>query len=245
MSEQPHRVTKWAVPASLLALAGLCVVGAFLGVERSPGLFTSLPMAAFWVWLLALLLLRLWRVKSLRLDVFAAHVGCVFIIVGAMWGSEAGHRLQERLFGVRKIPHGFMAIGQGVSEDRVADQSLSCDLGRLPFQVKLERFRIQHYAGSDGPLMARAYQSRVVIVENGQERCRGVIEVNRPLHYGGYHLYQHAYDVAALQYTILGVVSDSGLATVYVGFGLLFGGVLWGFWVRPVCARVRGVRRGG
>ena len=56
------------------------------------------------------------------------------------------------------------------------------------------------------------------------------IEVNKPLHYGRFHFYQHSYDDQNHQYTVLSVASDSGLYCVYAGFLLLCLGTFWKLW---------------
>ena len=92
---------------------------------------------------------------------------------------------------------------------------------------------------SQRPRVVRDYFSDVVITEDGKEKTSKTIEVNHPLHYKGYHLYQHAYDSNAGEYTILFVKSDSGLYAVYAGYWLLCLGILWQFWVRHIVAYIK------
>lgn len=87
---------------------------------------------------------------------------------------------------------------------------------------------------SPEPSAIRDYISDVVIIEDGEKSINTEIEVNHPLHYKGYHFYQHSYDPKAQQYTILSVVSDSGLYTVYAGYWLLCLGTVWRFWLRDI-----------
>jgi len=87
------------------------------------------------------------------------------------------------------------------------------------------------------------YISEVEIVAEGEIVATKAIEVNHPLHYGGYHLYQHSLDEdAAGQYTILQVVSDSGLNVVYGGYVMLIAGVFWHFWGRRALVAVKSRR---
>ena len=69
--------------------------------------------------------------------------------------------------------------------------------------------------------------------------AEAVIEVNAPMHYGGYHFYQVDYDHHGEAYTILSVVSDSGLLAVWAGFFLVVAGCFGRMWGRLV-----GVSRG-
>ncbi len=78
------------------------------------------------------------------------------------------------------------------------------------------------------------YKSELLVQEEGQVVDRKTIEVNDPLHYGGYHFYQSSYDDKKEQYTVLSVSSDSGLALVYIGFALTVGGMFWLFWFKPI-----------
>lgn len=75
------------------------------------------------------------------------------------------------------------------------------------------------------------YISRVDVIANGTVVKSAELEVNHPLHYGGYHFYQYSYDDKEHQYTILQVVSDDGLYVVYAGFILLCVSTVWYFWV--------------
>ena len=79
------------------------------------------------------------------------------------------------------------------------------------------------------------YKSHLIVQDEGEITVpKEVIEVNHPLHYGGYHFYQYSYGQdGGQEYTVLSVTSDSGLWAVYVGFVLLCAGMFWLFWVRP------------
>lgn len=83
------------------------------------------------------------------------------------------------------------------------------------------------------------YFSDLVVMEEGQPVAQKTIEVNDPLHYGGYHLYQSSYDEENGQYSILLAKSDSGLWMAYAGFLLLTVGVFAGCWVDPLISLIR------
>ena len=86
---------------------------------------------------------------------------------------------------------------------------------------------------------AKSYRSDVVILEEGEEVRRKAVEVNDPLHYGGYHFYQHSYREGPPPATILQVVSDAGLWAVYAGFVLLVAGVIGWCWVKPLARNTK------
>ena len=84
------------------------------------------------------------------------------------------------------------------------------------------------------------YTSELEIVKDGRVVAAKNIEVNHPLHYGGYHFYQQSYGEDRLGvYTVLMVVSDSGLNLVYSGYTMLIVGVFWHFWGQRIWAAVR------
>lgn len=85
----------------------------------------------------------------------------------------------------------------------------------------------------------KAFKSYVSILQNGEVVQKGIIEVNKPLTYGGYTFYQSTYDDEAHMWTGLEVVSDPGVPLVYAGFVLLSIGMVWNF-----CRRALGAREG-
>jgi cytochrome c biogenesis protein ResB len=315
----------------IVLLIVLSIIGAFYGAEKASLFFNSLPLTIYWLTLAVFLVVglvtfrRLIRVPGLLL----IHLGCVFILVGAIWGSEGGHRLQKKLLGIDKVPFGYMMIYEQTAKDSIVDEDDNV-LAKLPFSIYLEDFRIEYYksrsylqvenkngnqweipdeAGqelslsenkikilrvfrnfkiaiidgkkvatdsdepgfnpavkiniefSDGSskkqyifvqfpqnsyseaglkftyisqLMApvKDYFSDLILLEGEKQITKKTIEVNHPLHYGGYHFYQHSYDPEKGLYTILTVYSDSGLNLVYAGYLMLCSGILWHFWFK-------------
>jgi cytochrome c biogenesis protein ResB len=92
------------------------------------------------------------------------------------------------------------------------------------------------------------YYSDVTVLDYAHTtEHRQIIEVNHPLHYGGYHFYQNKGDepevlvtageqriLKPVGYTVLEVVSDTGLNVVYLGFWLLSAGIFWQCWLRHI-----------
>jgi hypothetical protein len=145
----------------------LSIYGAFLGAGRAKGFFNSIPLGVYWLALAGLLIIaiaafrRLLRIPGLLLT----HLGCVLVLAGAIWGSERGHSLQQKLIGIDKIPQGQMIIFEGTSERHV---KLEADKGvkELPFWVKLKDFRLEHYE-----------PGYLIVQTRGQERWRLPVEV--------------------------------------------------------------------
>jgi hypothetical protein len=339
------RCIMWLVLSAVWLLTVCSIYAAFLGADKARQFFNSIPLIIYWFFLVLLFLSgfavydKLLRQPSSLL----IHTGCLFILIGAMFGSDAGHLFAKQMFHVNKIPSGFMIIEEGQSENRVISKKEEI-LGQLSFSIKLNDFRIEYYdeekktdpllnvvtadgkslqiaakAGeeitlekprgklrvlrtfvnfkinkidgkmvasdepgtgqnpvaevgfesSDGqksqgyifqrfadfqqpasglhityapqmPRMPKDFFSDLVVIQDGKEILRKTIEVNYPLHFGGYHFYQYDFDHNAERYTVLSVTSDSGLYAVYGGYWLLCIGIIWRLWLTPVIKYFKG-----
>ena len=78
------------------------------------------------------------------------------------------------------------------------------------------------------------YISELQVICEGKVVAEKDIQVNHPLHYGGYHFYQQDYDHQAGRFTVLEVTSDSGLNLVYAGYLMLCVGLCWHFWINKL-----------
>ena len=109
----------------------------------------------------------------------------------------------------------------------------------LPFKVHLEDFIIEHY--SDDPLSAiKDYKSKLKVIDRGQIATVKTVEVNNPLRYRGYTFYQNDYDHRNSRYTVLQVVKDPGVPSVYAGFILLIVGLIFVSVVNPLITKDKG-----
>jgi len=367
-----RRFLMWLTLGFFATLTVLSIAGAFLGSERAGTLFNSLPLIVYWFVLLILLaagvlfLPRLLRKPGLLL----IHLGCIVILSGAMWGSEKGHRLRKEWGGKDKIYKGYLVLSElrdEIQDNRIWNETLDHELGRLPFDLRLEDYWMDYY-WPEGRLLIQKYPVKSVpdpddpnrtvltplsrdpeqtwllsdrigeeillpeplkkvkilrvmrklhirgrITDRPRDKMnpalliqlewadgyqdvrfvfpphvphqtqtdgfvfvymsvkpqrwqvkdfysditvldyanrvkrRQVIEVNKPLHYGGYHFYQNKGDepevpvirgdqksTEPVGFTVLEVVSDTGLNVVYLGFCLLIAGVFWQCWFRHV-----------
>ena len=246
------KAEEWGALGVVLLLAALCVLGAFLRAERAAAVFSSAPLGFVWIPTALFLFARLMRGRLWAgvPGAFVAGAGALFVLLGALYGSEAGHRLAGRLLGWHKFASGCTVLAQGEPTSRVADVKLERELGELPFALRLDGFQVTHHeprvgAGApaegpaaEAPARVRNYEASIAVVRNGRRVRSDLVSVNHPLHYGGYHfsLYDYGDDGA---YVVLLVKSDSGLTLVYAGFGLLLAGVFWACWAMPVWAFVR------
>ncbi|AQT68871.1 ResB-like family protein [Anaerohalosphaera lusitana] len=88
--------------------------------------------------------------------------------------------------------------------------------------------------------------SEADILVDGEVQKQAEIEVNHPLYYDGYHLYQSEYrQVGPGSYmSILSVVSDRGLYFVWAGYAALCLGIVWQLWFVKLVSKISR-RRGG
>lgn len=169
-----RKVIMWAGLALIILLIALSIYGAFIGAERAQKLVNTLPAAVYWSAFIFILTAglavfkRLIRVPALSL----IHCGCILTLAGAMWGSEAGHKMQSQLFGIDKIPTGQMAIYEGETENHVAVEDVE-QIKELPFSIKLKDFRLEYYKPEYLQVRSRDGEGWKVPVEVGTEFSLG------------------------------------------------------------------------
>lgn len=140
-----RRAILWAGLLLILLLIALSIYGAFIGAERAQGFFNSIPLAVYWLAFASLLVAAIAtfsRLISVR-GLFLIHLGCVLVLLGGIWGSRAGIKIQDTLFGTDTIHSGQMIIYEGAAQKAVAIEDDSEK--ELPFAVKLVDFRLQYY----------------------------------------------------------------------------------------------------
>lgn len=81
--------------------------------------------------------------------------------------------------------------------------------------------------------------SKIEIVKDGKTLSSATVRFNKPFHYGGYYIYQFDLDRQSGQFSVLQVISDTGLSIIYAGFGLLILGVFWNFWFHIIANKIR------
>lgn len=84
------------------------------------------------------------------------------------------------------------------------------------------------------------FKSSVRILRQGKVVASKIIEVNKPLKYQGFSMYQSAYDEEREMFSVFGIVKDPGVLFVYIGFAVISAGVLFNFYVRPILTRKAG-----
>jgi cytochrome c-type biogenesis protein CcsB len=143
----------------------------------------------------------------LHVSRFAFHIAFILILVGSGLTRYLG------VDGVMKV-----------RENGSATTLFSADKNKeitLPFSVHLKAFELTRYYGSKSP---SEYASTVRIVD-GNSSFEDVISMNNTLSYKGYKFFQTFYDPDE-KGTILSVTKDPGVEVTYVGYALLFLGLL-------------------
>lgn len=141
-----RQIVMWVTQGAIALLVLLSIVGAFIGVESARSLFNSLPLAAYWIILVGLLVMGLLLFKRLRRSpgLLIAHLGPALILAGAVYSSDTGHILADRYLGIPKIPSGQMVIYEGNMDNVVRDRR-GHEIGKLSFNVGLKDFWIEYY----------------------------------------------------------------------------------------------------
>ncbi|MBI5496933.1 MAG: cytochrome c biogenesis protein ResB [Deltaproteobacteria bacterium] len=116
--------------------------------------------------------------KYARLGVYAVHTALLLIMFGSMATTIYGFDGQ---IGVVEGEQNRWAFGRGPAGLRYRK-----DLG---FWVKCTDFRLKQFV--DGAPMD--FESDLIIIKNGREMVKKTIQVNDPLEFDGYTLYQSSY----------------------------------------------------
>lgn len=154
------------------------------------------------------LALALYRSKMiLHVSKFTFHAAFILILIGSGL---------TRYFGV----DGIMKIREGASSNVIFSSEKNTEI-TLPFALHLNDFELERYYGSRAP---SAYNSDVQIID-GNITQDAHIYMNHTLTYKGYKFFQTFYDPDE-KGTILSVTKDPGVEVTYVGYALLFLGLL-------------------
>lgn len=240
--------TKRLTIACILLLILFCVYGAFIGAQKAQNFFNSAPLMVYWIFAAVLISASIMMFKKLKKpELLLMHIGFVLIILGSFWSSQKGHDIRAKVFGDYKPQRSQMIIYQNQSSDMIFEKSKNQNY-KLPFTLRLNEFIVEYYEprpimplpnGHQAPVgnfaityhrPIKDYISKVDVLKSGQVVKSFDIEVNHPLNYGGFDFYQNSYDDKQHQYTVLQVVSNSGLNIVYIGYAAVCLGVFWYFW---------------
>jgi len=110
---------------------------------------------------------------------------------------------------------------------REGEQSNTITVGNkiivVPFQIALNKFTLKRYPGSRAP---SEFESDVVVKDSiNSKNFNAIIYMNNTLTYQGYKFFQTSYDEDE-KGTILSVNKDPGVLVTYIGYTLLFLGLI-------------------
>jgi len=173
----------------------------FLAIQ---GLFALNLIAALW---------ERWPKNRYRIGFVVTHASMLLILAGAL--ATVAFKVEGRL-----------PLWEGQSADWIfrggpGEEPVEF---KLPFALRLDSFEIDNYPGTRRPAM---FRSRVTVLPKSGEPQPAVIEMNRPLSYGGFTFFQSSYQIqGGREMSILSVSRDPGQAIVFVGYGLLVLGMI-------------------
>lgn len=143
------------------------------------------------------------------------YLGILLVLIGG---------LITHLFG----EEGFIEIKEG---QKINGYWVEDNLFRpLDFSLSLKDFSVEFYPEErKGMRFVKSYRSFVNIIKDNSVLKEGVIEVNKPLNFGGIGFYQYGYDEELPNQTVLQVVKDPGLYFAYAGYFVLLMGMILSF----------------
>jgi hypothetical protein len=227
----------WVILWLLVLLVGLSVYSAFIGAQDAKELFNSIPLQIFWLALFLSLIISITAIPQLRKNtpLLLIHIGALLVLAGGMWSSKTGHQIQRRLFKNDKYEAGKIMVEKGKMQNLTSLENY-IGLIELPFSLALEEFTIEYYDAKPDRAdmrMPKGFYSDIKVIENDKVAASKRIAVNRPLHYGGYYFLQYDWGYRdSNPYTVLSVVSDSGIGLVFGGYIFLCVGVFQQLWSR-------------
>ena len=203
-------VTMFVLLAILAVAAG---VGTFLENDFGNTFAKESVYTSFWYQTLLLLsainmvfvFLKL-RVKLLRPGPIF-HFAFIVILLGAFVTHH---------FGVE----GQMHIREGARSNLIVAGEEHLE---VPFYVALKDFKMTRYPGTRAP---SEYSSDVIVIDEANNKeLAASVTMNHTLSYGGYKFFQSSYDDDE-KGTIFSVNKDPGVEITYVGYTVLFLGLL-------------------
>jgi ABC-type transport system involved in cytochrome c biogenesis permease subunit len=204
----------------ILMIAFLLSLGTILESLRGAEAGRAVYYSPFFFGLQALFALNIlaalwerWPRNRWRVGFLLTHASVLLILAGAL--TTAALSVEGRL----PLWEGESADSflRGAEGGRPTAQ-------RLPFSLRLDAFEMDLYPGTRQPAM---FRSRVTVRDpSGPERA-AVIEMNRPLSYRGYQLFQSSYQIqGGREMSVLSVSKDPGQPIVFLGYGLLVLGMI-------------------
>ncbi len=127
-------------------LAILSVFGAFLGADKASAFFNSFPMTILWLTFIGILMAGFFYFRRLliRPFLFLIHVGCLFVLLGGLWGSRTGLAVRGHFLKSESFYKGMIPLYEGEGSSGLYDIRAN-PVGSLPFEVFLDKFQVHYY----------------------------------------------------------------------------------------------------
>ena len=174
---------------------------------------------------LACALIDRWPQNRWRVGFAVTHLSMLVILLGSLTTA------------LLKV-EGRMPIQEGQASNALLQQAPGGATTQLalPFSIRLDSFELDTYPGTHRPAM---FRSRVQVLDKARGAPQpAVIEMNKPLDYGGFSFFQSSYQIdQGRRLTILSVSRDPGQPIVFTGYVLLVLGMILVFATRIVQAR--------
>ena len=162
-----------------------------------------------------------------RAGYLTTHAALLVILAGA---------LATKAFKVE----GQLQLWEGETSDTIAEHDAEGrELSRLklPFSIRLERFRVEHHPGTQRP---SGFRSDVTVIEPSGAQEPAAVWMNHELEHRGFRFFQSSYRLEnGRSATVLSVSKDPGQSIVFVGYGLLVAGMCTVLATRLLAARRR------
>lgn len=123
--------------------------------------------------------------KYSRLGMLITHAGIIIFLAGALIGSILGVRGQIEVFEGEKVGH--------IKKYREGSLVPGDEIYKLPFEMKVNRFWLDFYDSKEFAGAVKSYNSEVEIIKDGYVVKKGVVQVNNPMDYEGYRIFQTSY----------------------------------------------------
>ncbi len=200
--------------AGLTIIMGLTVQTAQGGIPWLSQMLSFWPFVLIWSWMMLIsglaTLNHLLRWQWREIPFILNHLGVFIAIVSATLGSADVQMLRMNVF-------------EG------NEQSLALDdngkVHQLNFALRLNEFTMESYQNG----MPKRFASDISVSSTEGGNVSGTVEVNKPLKFNGWKIYQYSYDVKSgpdSQYSVFMLVRDPWLPLVYLGIFMMLAGAL-------------------
>lgn len=176
-------------------------------------IYGSWWMCVLWALLVGAGVFYILKRRVRRLSMITLHLAFIVILIGAFLTHLTS---KNGLVHLRK--------GESVHTYECQSSSGETSISPLPFSIRLDEFSIKKHAGTDA---AEDYISRFTIHTSETDSVQGEVSMNHIYSHHNTRLYQASYDEDG-EGSYLTLNSDPyGIPVTYIGYALLFIGLLW------------------